>query len=293
MPQKAHDYFRYLPSSPASEPWGLTVTAAGFTEIRPGTPYPPARHPDDHDLNWERGRRLAAFQIVSIQAGRGWFESEPTGLKRIAAGSAFAVMPGVWHRYRPDPATGWTESWVEMKGALIEKLIVGRVLRKAEPLRRRVATTQLDEALNALHVRVRRSTGRFDPQISVGAFAILAAWTGPGQEPRAESATTAKIIEAEQYLAAHHHEAIDLKAFAKQRGIAYSHFRKLFRAHTGYAPWAYVLRLRLVRARRMLLQSSATLEEIASELGFSSAFHFSAAFKQAFGLAPSVWRKRQ
>lgn len=292
MPVSSHDYFRYLPLSPSSAPWGLSVTAAGYTEVKPGMNYPPMRHPNDHDFDWTTGRKLDALQIVSIQLGKGWFESKPTGRKRIAAGSAFAVLPGTWHRYRPDPATGWTESWVEMKGGTVNRLIEAGVFQKKRPLRIHAATTRLDEALNALHSRIRNASAGFDPGVAASAFEVLAAWANIGRAPRDARPNLAKVAVAERYLTAHHNEPIDMKAFARSSGIAYSHFRKLFREHTGYAPWAYVLRIRLVRGRRLLLQTGGTLEEIASELGFSSAFHFSAAFKNAFGESPRSWRAK-
>lgn len=288
-----HDYFRYLPRSPASKPWGLAVTAAGFTEIKPGSPYPPVRHPEDHYFAWEEGRRLSALQIVSIQSGAGWFDSEVTGLRRIAGGTAFLVMPGIWHRYRPDPATGWTESWVEMTGPAVDRLIRAGVFRAERPFRKRAAGTMLDEALGDLHAKVRQCSARFDPAITAKAFEILAAWCGGEKKRRSKPRVAQKIIEAERYIATHASEPMDMSDFARNLGIAYSHFRKLFRDHTGYAPWAYVRRIRLLRARRLLLQTSSTLGEIAGDLGFSSAFHFSIAFKAMFGEPPSAWRSRQ
>ena len=53
-----------------------------------------------------------------------------------------------------------------------------------------------------------------------------------------------------------------------------------------------MLHLRLAQARRQLAASDATLDEIAARLGFSSAFHLSAAFKQAYGEPPALWRRR-
>jgi hypothetical protein len=70
---------------------------------------------------------LEALQIVFISAGRGWFESPATGCRVVEPGMAFLILPKTWHRYRPDPSTGWTESWLEVQGPIVENLIRARV----------------------------------------------------------------------------------------------------------------------------------------------------------------------
>jgi transcriptional regulator GlxA family with amidase domain len=50
--------------------------------------------------------------------------------------------------------------------------------------------------------------------------------------------------------------------------------------------------VRLNRARRLLSAEGKKLEEVASTVGFSSAFPLSAAFKRSYGLSPSMWRKQ-
>ena len=100
-------------------------------------------------------------------------------------------------------------------------------------------------------------------------------------------------ISAEQYFGAHLSEPVNIAALARSLGIAYSHFRRAFKVHTGYAPWQYVLQLRLAHARRTLTTGDEiTLDELAAHLGFSSAFHLSSAFKRAYGIAPTTWRKQ-
>ena len=99
------------------------------------------------------------------------------------------------------------------------------------------------------------------------------------------------VHRAERYLNDHYREAIQIEALAAQLGVAYSHFRRAFRAHTGFSPWRYVIHLRLTRARALMASSNATLEDIATQTGFSSGFHLSSTFKQAYGLAPDPWRK--
>jgi len=48
--------------------------------------------------------------------------------------------------------------------------------------------------------------------------------------------------------------------------------------------------LRLTQARRLLVSSDATLDDLAARLGYSSGFHLSTAFKAAYGISPNRWR---
>src|SRR5688572_4190667 len=270
MPPVQPDYFRYFPTHPDQDTWGLGVTACGYTRIAPGSPYPPVRHPADHDFTWDTGRRLPALQVVMILAGRGWFESKASGRQLLEAGSAFIVLPGVWHRYRPDPSTGWTESWIELRGPVVVRLCRQRILKPRHAVYRGGEAAGTGEALESVHALARAAGTMFDPELAARAMGVLAAWSRAAR-PAADATApaVAAVQAAERHLAAHCMEPLNVAALAQKHGVAYSHFRKLFQKHTGYAPWQYVLRLRLVRARRLLAGTDATLASIADQLGFS------------------------
>jgi AraC-like DNA-binding protein len=292
MPQSSSDYFRYFASGPAIDLWGLAVTASGFTKIPAGSTYPPAPHPADHHFSWARGRVLDALQIVLITGGCGTFESRPTGRVDVIAGMAFALIPGVWHRYRPERRTGWEESWMEMQGPAVERLLQAGAISAEAAVRRDALQAGIGDALEAAHGRARAEPLGFDPELSARGYGVLAAWASRPNPAAGTQRAWQVVGEAQRYLAAHHHEAVNIGELAKDLGMAYSHFRRIFRQQTGYAPWQYVLRLRLARARRLLAASAEMkLEDIAGKLGFSSAFHFSAAFKQAHGRSPDQWRR--
>ncbi len=292
MPAFPSNYFRYFVAGPGLRQWGLGLTAVGQTVVKPGSPYPPVPHPDHHQFEWEHGRVLHTMQIVLITGGKGWFESTATGRRRIEAGTAFALLPHVWHRYRPDSAGGWVESWIEVQGPIVENLLRSGVFSAASAMRRAPGISGIEAALATVHLRARNAGPGFDPELAAAAMGVLAAWEKAHLIRPERSRIVRVVSEAESYLTRHFAEPVNMEALARRLGIAYSHFRQAFRAQTGFAPWQYVLNLRMSHARRALASSDVTLDELALRLGFSSGFHLSTAFKQATGVAPKQWRRR-
>ncbi len=288
------DYQRYLASTPEAEAWGVAVAAGGRQAIAPGETYPPPHHPADHMFRWETGRVLGACQIVFITAGRGLFESHETGLVEVAAGMALVILPGVWHRYAPDPATGWTEQWVELQGSVVGRLVRQGVLtphRAVVPVGRVLEVERLMETVHArlLH---EAATG-LDPERAAVGLQVLAIVTGTTREGAAARPLASVIARAERRLTESADRPPDMPALARELGLAYSLFRREFKRHTGLAPYQYVQQLRLEKARRLIGNTNESLKVIAEQLGFASAYHLSAAFKGRYGEAPAHWRRRR
>jgi AraC-like DNA-binding protein len=286
------DYFRYCSLSPLQQAWGVCVTGAGVCRTPAGSPYPPQLHPEDHHLDWRKGRILDALQIVLITDGQGMLETRALGKRRVSGGMAMLILPGMWHRYSPDVETGWSESWVEIQAPATGALLESGQLSPRAILCRGVLEAGLDDALDAIHRRLRDEANPSDLEIAGLALQALAiCLRGTAVRPRL-TRIEQSVREAERYFARHAEKPISMEQVAAELGVAYSHFRNEFRRQTGLTPWKYVLRLRLMRTRRLLASSDAKLEEIADLVGFSSAFHLSQAFKQAYGHSPSVWRRQ-
>jgi AraC-like DNA-binding protein len=77
---------------------------------------------------------------------------------------------------------------------------------------------------------------------------------------------------------------------ARLTGLGRVRFSTEFKRVFGLPPVKYIMRKRLERARYMLLNTDRTLEDVADELGFSDAFHFSKAFKAGIGFSPRQFR---
>jgi AraC family transcriptional regulator len=101
------------------------------------------------------------------------------------------------------------------------------------------------------------------------------------------------ITQAVEYIRAHYTEAIridDAAAIALQSRF---HFIRSFKAATGYAPYQYVLHLRMEEARRLLKGTAHTVMEISFMLGFSTPSQFYRVFEKSTGATPEQYRLRQ
>jgi len=81
-----------------------------------------------------------------------------------------------------------------------------------------------------------------------------------------------------------------LDELARAVGISRFHFSRLFRESTGDSPMRYSRRLRIDRAKEMLLQSDRRTSEIAVTLGFFDQSHFSRTFRLMTGISPKQVR---
>ncbi|MBC8040670.1 MAG: AraC family transcriptional regulator [Opitutaceae bacterium] len=285
MPRTLLSFARYMTVSTEAEAWGVVVKAGGCIINEPGETYPPAGHPSDHAFTWEHGRVLGCWQVVVITEGEGFFDAQP-----VRAGDVIFVTPGRWHRYRPSAQTGWTELWVELEGDVLARLTAKGVLTEECCVLRPVQFEQLKEAVAAVHREIGESAGAGRPaELGARAMRVLGLLTAKAAETGTRLDRAVKA--AERVLAERLDEPPSMPALARKLGVNYASFRREFARRVGMAPRQYLMRLRLERAQRMIGTTPFTLEAIAEQLGFSSAFHLSASFKKRFGVSPAVWRR--
>ncbi len=72
-----------------------------------------------------------------------------------------------------------------------------------------------------------------------------------------------------------------------------SYFSYLFKLSTGYAPHQYVIRLRVERAKKLLLQEKLTIADIAYSLGFAHQSHLNRHFKRLVGVTPKKFQQQK
>ncbi|CAI6081560.1 AraC family transcriptional regulator [Cohnella sp. JJ-181] len=95
------------------------------------------------------------------------------------------------------------------------------------------------------------------------------------------------VLEAIQYMEAHYAERIDAPLLAGRAGFTPKYFGTLFRQATGVTVSAYLLRLRMERAKHLLAQRRLSVEEVGARVGIADLYYFSKLFKKTEGMSPS------
>ncbi len=290
------DYFTYLPLAEETLLWGAGVTSTGFLRSASGTVYPTKNlgHPPDHLFTWKRGRVLDSWQIVHLHEGRGEFESKSAGRRRVEKGGTFILFPGEWHRYRPDRTTGWSESWVEFEGAVPEHLKERGLLAPSNAVFSGGEPVRINEVLAGIHSLAKARPSGFAAHLATSALQLLALLVQQdGTAVIPDSPAQIVVNRARDILEKVSEEPVCIAALSRKLGVAQSHFRRIFKAHTGVSPKQYSRAIRHRRVRALLRGSALSVAEIAIRTGYHSAFHLSSEFKKETGLAPSLWRRFQ
>jgi AraC family transcriptional regulator len=74
-------------------------------------------------------------------------------------------------------------------------------------------------------------------------------------------------------------------------GRSEAHFSRSFKRTFGKSPHAFVIRRRLELAAQYMLQSDASLSDIAARCGFTDQAHLCKQFRRSMGQTPAAWRR--
>ncbi len=281
----------YLPQPESPSPWKLEILGAGYAAVEPGDEYPPRQHPEAHYFQWERGRLLSEYQAILVTEGRGTIETAGSEPRALEAPFLFLLFPDVWHRYRPDPSTGWHEYWLAFDGPLPRELQASGAIGPAAPYFLAGHSELLLAQFQLAHDETRSEALGFRRICAAAIMQILAlATTLPVRTEEEREPMRAIVRKACFLMRERADSALSPEQLAAELKVGYTYFRRLFKKYTGMSPKRYHCQLRLQRTKNLLRDTGMSVGQIASALSFETPFHLSGWFKKQTGLSPSQWR---
>ncbi len=97
---------------------------------------------------------------------------------------------------------------------------------------------------------------------------------------------------AKRYIEENYHDKITLSTLADNCNITKYYLSHQFAALYGKSPIAYLTEVRISAAKDLLTTTNHSIEEIASNTGFSSSSYFSQTFQKICHMSPQQYRKK-
>ncbi|MBO5176656.1 MAG: AraC family transcriptional regulator [Lachnospiraceae bacterium] len=110
----------------------------------------------------------------------------------------------------------------------------------------------------------------------------------------AEINNTQKVMfEILGYINNNYSEDLTLETISEKFFLSTYYFSRTFREVTGFHFTEYVNNVRIKEAKKLLLNSSLSVNEISGSVGFHSSTHFGRVFRQIEGCSPSAYKKKE
>ncbi len=100
-----------------------------------------------------------------------------------------------------------------------------------------------------------------------------------------------RLRRAIEFMHDNYSRELALEEIASAAYLSEYHFARLFKQVTGVTVHVYLANLRLERARKLLVETSFPISEIAAMVGYQSQSHFTKIFKSATGVTPRIYRE--
>ena len=98
------------------------------------------------------------------------------------------------------------------------------------------------------------------------------------------------VARAKEYVREHSTDSVSMRGTAEHVHLSAFYFCKMFKRSTGMTFTEYVSRVRIEKAKNLLLNPHARVSEVAFASGFQSIPHFNRVFRKYTGMAPRAYR---
>ena len=99
-----------------------------------------------------------------------------------------------------------------------------------------------------------------------------------------------KLAEAARLMEQNVEQPLTINEMGRQLRLSPRQLDRIFRTHLQTSPGSFYRKLRVDRARHLIVQTGLSIAQIAAATGFSSSAHLARCFRQCYGTSPRAFR---
>jgi AraC-like DNA-binding protein len=233
-------------------------------------------------------RILGLYAAVCVDSGKGFFYSDKTGEIAVGPGDTMIVFPDVPHTYYPDKK--WETHFVVWGGPESEKLEKLGFLRKDVPVIKGSSEIVTQANRTLLELMNHEELASILERKNIALNMILDLFKASNQSHES-GRTHLELQKAINFMKSNFTEDISIQECAREAGLSETHFRRLFKSHTGRSPKDFLTSLRISKAKE-LISSGKSIKESAFLVGYEDVFYFMRVFKNTTGISPGKFSRK-
>lgn len=211
----------------------------------------------------------------------------------VEAGQVFLISPEETTVYAADLHDPWEYYWIGFKGKEARQILQGFDIDLMQPI---LYAENPDIVLDTFEKMVfLYETPSHSRYVLMAYLYLLFDQLHNAQEEgkKRSGIVESYLDQAKRYIRDNYAYAINVEDIAAHVGIDRTYLYRIFMEHMQVSPANYLLRIRMERARQLLLNTRLSVYEVALSTGYNDISHFSGTFKKYFGMPPSRCRSEQ
>jgi len=216
------------------------------------------------------------YLVHYLFSGTGMFINS-RGTYQLSKGQAFVIRPGEMTYYEASKDTPWHYGWLGFTCSDPLPVLDRDIFEVAA----------LKQVFSMISAGLTLSMGREWYLLSLinQMIAVLVDATA------SEGGVRRDIRRAKFSIETNYMQKFSIQELADSLHLERSYFSTLFKREVGCSPQQYLIRCRLENAASLLADQKMRPGEVAMAVGYPDEFSFSRAFRKAYGISPSEYRK--
>jgi len=213
-------------------------------------------------------------------------------LHLLPAGTAGIIPPKMATEYFVPTGGSWEFYWIHIDGPLVRS-ILGHLLTAYGPaFAIHSGLPGLIDHFEAI-IRTKNLAGtRSDIHISQEIASIMHALLAGSFETNYKGRSGADPVDALiRHIEAHFADHTNIEELSSDLFVNTAHLTRIFKSRTGYSPYEYLIRYRIMKARELLQFTDLSIKDIAGRTGFAQVSNFIHQFKRLESVTPGNYRR--
>lgn len=207
----------------------------------------------------------------------------------LRKGNAFLITGEKGGYYEADKEDPWYYIWINFSGNMADNFLKSVSLSRENP----IYSTSNPEIIEKYFKELLKTEKENNFLLSGAMFTLMGEMIKYSNKKveLIKKSTKEYVNSCKNYISVNSYKRISVDMLCDFIGLEHSYLYRLFMSEEGISPCSYIIEYKLNRAKQLLKETSLTVGEVASSVGYEDSLAFSKLFTKRTGMSPSEYRK--